>query len=364
MKTGIATFSLDSGKCPQWLFIRMKKLAGIMSEIIIEEFGEEEFLKRISNPYWFQAFGCALAFDWNSSGLTVTTLAALKEALKEKNLGIYICGGKGKASKKTPQELLILGEKIGLDALRYIKYSKLIAKIDNSLIQDGFTIYHHSFLLTSRGNFAVIQQGMNTFDSLARRYHWYVSLKDSELLNNLTLEPHQGIVSQKIFANILNLTHRDSLKNKNLIVDLVNSPQTLSKDLNLLVKPQKSLFLSNEEFTYHPVLREKFDINRLKKIISKAHFLNPKNIEDLLLINGVGPKTIRALSLVGELIYHQPVSKIDPARYTFVSGGKDGIPYPVDKKTYDELMAILNKAIQISKQQKIIFSQRIKTMNF
>jgi len=349
MKTGIATFSLDTGKCPRWLFERMKTLAGIMSEIIIEEFGEEEFLKKLSDPFWFQAFGCALAFDWNSSGLTVTTTAALKLALQERNLGIYVCGGKGKTSRKTPEEILILGEKLGFNPYPYINYSKLIAKIDNSLIQDGFNIYHHTFIITKNGNFAVIQQGMNTSFSLARRYHWW----SGALKEDITLEPHTGIVSQKIFNNVLNLTAKESLENKNLIVELINSPKELIKDLKFLEKPKKSLFLPNIEFKYHPVLEEKFDINRLKKIIEKASFLEPKKIEELLLIEGVGPKTIRALSLIGELIYSKPASKIDPARYSFAHGGKDGTPFPVDRRTYDETIRILNKALVIAKQKKL-----------
>jgi hypothetical protein len=349
MKTGIATFSLDTGKCPRWLFERMKTLAGIMSEIIIEEFGEEEFLKKLSDPFWFQAFGCALAFDWNSSGLTVTTTAALKLALQERNLGIYVCGGKGKTSRKTPEEILILGEKLGFNPYPYINYSKLIAKIDNSLIQDGFNIYHHTFIITKNGNFAVIQQGMNTSFSLARRYHWW----SGALKEDITLEPHTGIVSQKIFSNVLNLTAKESLENKNLIVELINSPKELIKDLKFLEKPKKSLFLPNIEFKYHPVLEEKFDINRLKKIIEKASFLEPKKIEELLLIEGVGPKTIRALSLIGELIYSKPASKIDPARYSFAHGGKDGTPFPVDRRTYDETIRILNKALVIAKQRKL-----------
>lgn len=349
MKTGIATFSLDTGKCPRWLFERMKTLAGIISEIIIEEFGEEEFLKKLSDPFWFQAFGCALAFDWNSSGLTVTTTAALKLALQERNLGIYVCGGKGKTSRKTPEEILILGEKLGFNPYPYINYSKLIAKIDNSLIQDGFNIYHHTFIITKNGNFAVIQQGMNTSFSLARRYHWW----SGALKEDITLEPHTGIVSQKIFNNVLNLTAKESLENKNLIVELINSTKELIKDLKFLEKPKRSLFLPNIEFKYHPVLEEKFDINRLKKIIEKASFLEPKKIEELLLIEGVGPKTIRALSLIGELIYNKPASKIDPARYSFAHGGKDGTPFPVDRGTYDETIRILNKALVIAKQKKL-----------
>lgn len=349
MKTGIATFALDEGKCPRWLFERMKKLSKLIAEIIIEEFGIREFINKLSDPYWFQAFGCALAFDWNSSGLTVTTTAALKQALKELNVGMYICGGKGKTSRKTPNELLILGEKLGIDPINYIKLSKLTAKIDNSLIQDGFNIYHHAFIISCDGTWAVIQQGMNIKYGLARRYHWF-----SEKIEDLTLEPHTGIVSEIRFKKILNLTHKESIENKNLIINLINHPKELLKDLSVLnSKSQKSLFLPNIEFKYHPVLEEKFDLKRLKKIIDKASFLEPKTIQDLLLIEGIGPKTIRAISLVGELIYNKPISKIDPARYSFTHGGKDGTPYPVDRKTYDETIKILEKAIKISKQNKI-----------
>jgi hypothetical protein len=393
MKTGIATFALDYGKCPKWLFERMRKMAGLMAEIIIEEFGEEEFMKKLSDPYWFQAFGCALAFDWNSSGLTVTTTAALKEALQERNLGIYVCGGKGKTSKKTPSELLSLGEKLGIETKGYINLSRLTAKIDNSLIQDGFNIYHHSFILTKKGNWAVIQQGMNTNLIQARRYHWHSEQKQNNIVllpqvknqpskvkmkmqnakiddgvlknirvnpcldpresvfNNLTTEPHTGIVSNIRLQNVLNLTHMESIENKKLIVEMVNQPQELIKDLKYLANANtnksrmiKSLFLPNIEFHHHPVADEKFDTKRLKKIISQASFLEPQNIEDLLLIKGMGPRTIRAISLIAELIYNKNVSRLDPARYSFTYGGKDGTPYFVDKKTYDESIEILRKA--------------------
>ncbi|GIW67541.1 MAG: hypothetical protein KatS3mg096_409 [Candidatus Parcubacteria bacterium] len=172
MKTGVATIPLDYGKCPPWLFKRIKTLGGIMAELMIEEFGVDEFLKRLSHPAWFQSFGSLLAFDWNSSGLSVVLTAALKASFKERNLGVYVAGGKGKTSRKTPDELLIIGEKIGLNGAKYAQISKLVAKIDNSLIQDGFSLYHHTFFVTEKGNWAVIQQGMNTGSSKARRYHW------------------------------------------------------------------------------------------------------------------------------------------------------------------------------------------------
>lgn len=349
MRVGTATFSLDYGKCPKWLFERMKKLAGIMSEIIIEEFGEEEFLKRLADPVWFQSFGCSLAFDWNSSGLTVTTTAALKEALRERNLGIYVCGGKGKTSRKTPEEIVKIGEKIGIDPEKYVKTSRLVAKIDNSLIQDGFNIYHHSFILTQKGSWAVIQQGMNTYYGLARRYHW------SSLINyqDITEEPHTGIVSDKIFKKVLNLTAKESKENKIGIITLINEENNLVKEVSKILNKGKSLFLPNIEFKYHPVLEERFDLKRIKNNLEKAQFLRAKTIEELLLIEGVGPKTIRALSLVSEIIYGAEPSYKDPARYTFAHGGKDGTPYPVDRKTYDETIQLLQKALKIAKQSKI-----------
>lgn len=399
MKTGIATMPLDTGRVPAWLFERMTRLMRIVTVIMVEEFGPEEFLRRISDPFWFQSISCAIGMDWNSSGTTPITLGALKEALRglENELGIYVCGGKGKTSKKTPEHILAVAEKTGLPANKYINLSKLVAKVDNTLIQDGFQLYHHSFLLTSKGSWAVIQQGMNTRMAQARRYHWLApssslgtkprpiaamaqtasaasvnhlgghqtklastaigsSAKRSDALNfNLTLEPHTGIVSNLRLKNVLNLTNKQSSENKNMLVDLVNEPRDLLKDLLLMAKtpPQKTLFLPDVEFHTHPVSSEKFNTKRLGKIIARASFLQPQTIEALLLIAGVGPATIRAISLVAELIYNKPVSRIDPARYTFAHGGKDGTPYPVDRRTYDETIALLNKALKKAQQTKI-----------
>lgn len=351
MRTGTATISLDYGKCPKWLFERMKILGGIMSELIIEEFGIKEFLKRLSHPVWFQSFGSLLAFDWNSSGLTVVLTSALKSAFKERNLGVYIAGGKGKTSRKTPDELLFISEKIGLDGEKYARLSRLVAKIDNSLIQDGFNLYHHSFVISENGDWAVIQQGMNIDWGKARRYHWYQS---EDLKIDLTEEPHSGIVSEVFLKKVLNLTAKESQGNKQGIIKVLNEEKNLAKEIEKIFnRPQKNLFLPDVEFHYHPVVEERFDIKRLKSTIEKAKFLEPKTIEDLLLVEGVGPKTIRALSLASELIYGEKPSYLDPARYTFAHGGKDGTPYPVDRKTYDETIKIFNKALQISRQKKL-----------
>lgn len=349
MKTGIATIPLDYGKCPKWLFERMKKLGGIMMELIIEEFGVEEFLRRISHPVWFQSFGSLLAFDWNSSGLTVVLTAALKSASQERNLGLFFAGGKGKTSRKTPNELIMIGDKTGLDGNYYAKLSKLVAKIDNSLIQDNFNLYHHIFIVSSEGKWAVIQQGMNQNIQQARRYHWF-----SDNLTNLTEEPHSGIVSNVFLEKVLNLTDKQSKNNKEGMIKVLNEEKKIFSEVEkILAKPEKSLFLPNIEFHYHPVIEEKFDIKRMKKIIAKAKFLSPQSIEDLLLIEGVGPKTIRSLSLVSEMIFGSKPSFEDPARYTFAHGGKDGTPYFVDRETYDQTIKIFNKALEISKRKKL-----------
>jgi hypothetical protein len=347
MKTGTATITLDYGKCPKWLFERMKTLGGIMAEIIIEEFGTQEFLKRLSHPVWFQTFGSLLAFDWNSSGLTVVLTAALKETFKERKLGIYFTGGKGKTSRKTPDEILFIGEKIGLNGEKYVQISKLTAKVDNSLIQDGFNLYHHSFIITEKGDWAVIQQGMNTERGLARRYHWCN-------VERLTEEPHSGIASDIFLKKVLNLTSKESRENKEGIIKVLNEENKIVKEMEkVLTRPEKNLFLPNIEFHWHPVAEERFDLKRLTKTVEKAKFLQPKTMEELLLIEGVGPKTIRALSLVSEVIYGAKPSFEDPARYTFAHGGKDGTPYPVDRQTYDETIKIFNKALMISKQRKL-----------
>ncbi len=359
MKTGIATIPLDYGKCPKWLFERMKRLAIGISLAIVEEFGQEEFLKRLSDPVWFQSLGCVLGFDWNSSGLTTTTLGALKEALKEteNDLGIFVCGGKGKVSRKTPEEIKMIGITRGFEFFEdLILASKLTAKVDSCLIQDGFQIYHHNFIFTEKGDFVVIQQGMNVKAQKARRYHW-LSFK----IKKFTQEPHSGIISD-LRLKPLNLVAKESEKNKKIALELAKEePKTFLKDIKLITNKENHLIkqkrlpnfcqmeLEDKEFHYHPVVKEKFNLKRLEKIIEKIHFLKPENFEKLLMIEGVGPRTIRALSLVAEIIYGARPSFEDPARYSFAHGGKDGTPYYVNKKIYDKTIKILEKGIEIAK---------------
>lgn len=354
MNRGIATFTLDWGKCPPWLFERMVKLSRVIVVAIIENFGPDEFLKRLADPVWFQSLGCLLAFDWNASGLTTTLMGALKTAVYgiEKDLGIFICGGKGKTSRKTPDQILQKAELFNLSfekAQRYVYLSKLTAKIDSSLIQDGFQIYHHNFIFTQSGNWAVIQQGMNTYWQKARRYHWY-----SENIKDLTIEPHQGIQSEIVVPKVLNLVDKKSLKNREITLELVQDKKELYFEIKRLKRLTDGnqltlLDLSDNNFNYHPILKESFSLDkRLEKTIELVGETKPKSFEQLLSIEGVGPKTIRALSLISEIIYGAKPSYEDPVRYTYAFGGKDGIPYPVEKKNYDLSIEIIEKAIKKS----------------
>jgi len=372
MRTGIATVPLDYGRCPPWLFLRMKKLGRAIAETIVEEFGAEEFLRRLSDPIWFQSLGCVLGFDWNSSGLTTTVLGALKVALFDiqDSLGIYVCGGKGKTSRKTPEEIDTYGISRGFQFSDKLIYaSKTAAKVDSALIQGGYQIYHHNFLFTKNGNWTVIQQGMNTQNQTARRYHWY-----SPNVKDFTEEPHSGIISTLI-GKPLNLTAKESKKNKEISTGLVKEePKTFLRDISLILEKSDSLTkqkrlpgfatveLNNLEFHWHPVLKENFNLKRLKKTIEKAHFLKPKNFEELLTTKEVGPRTIRALSLVSEIIYGAKPSYDDPARYSFAHGGKDGTPFPVSRSTYDKTLEIIERGIKKSKisiQEKVEAQKRL-----
>lgn len=334
-RTGIATFGLDTGRCPPWLFARMKRLARLVTEAIVLEFGREEFLRRLSDPFFFQSFGSVLAFDWNASGLTTTTTGALKEALRgtEKTLGIFVAGGKGKTSRKTPDQITEYAEKFGMSASPLIYASRMSAKVDNSAVQDGFQLYHHSFIFT-KNRWAVIQQGMNLERGRARRYHWL-----SDNVSDFVERPHSGITDTTLLhrsvgnSSILNLIDKKSRKTKEVSTELVSS------NFNTLLKDIRKLDMTNM----------KFDYKRLEKSLRTANDYQPHTFEELLGVQGVGPKTVRALSLVSEVIYGAKPSYEDPARYTYAHGGKDGIPYPVDRKTYDTSILVLEKAVKRAK---------------
>lgn len=370
IQRGIATFGLDWGKCPPWLFQRMVKLGREMTRAIAAEEGPDEFIKRLADPAWFQALGTVLAFDWNASGLTTILTAALKEAIRheETDLGIFICGGKGKTSRKTPDEIFNWGETMNFAPSRtesLIYNSKMAAKVDSALVQDGFQIYHHAFFFTRNGAWTVVQQGMNAQNQTARRYHWHS--KDAK---DLVCEPHSAISTQTKVNNVLDLTAQTSGKNRDISTELVATAgfNTLIKDLIVLSKhitpisqmvevsdktgQQRLKFLNLEtvEFRSHPVVTENFAKSKyLHKILWRLCDQKPENYEKLLAKEGVGPKTIRALALVAEVLYGAKPSYEDPARYSFAHGGKDGTPYPVDRATYDQTIETMRDYVKKSK---------------
>lgn len=352
MRTGITTMTLDYGKCPAWLFQRMTRLGRVIALAIISEFGSFEFIKRLADPVWFQSLGTLMAFDWNASGLTVVALAALKEALRgiEQDADVFICGGKGKTSKKTPEQITQWSWKVGFDQKtsdRLVYSSRASAKVDSALVQDGFTLYHHTFIFNKKGHWGVVQQGMNTTIGRARRYHWL-----STHIKDFIDEPHLGIATQARLPVVLDLTSQKSSSNRNITLDMVHDSKSLYSDLKVMAAKKigyqfKILDLPGIEFSHHPV-EDEFLHPQLQKSVAKVVLSEPDSFENLLMTPGVGGKTIRALSLVSEVIYGAKPSYEDPARYSFSFGGKDGTPYPIDRVTYDKTLTVLENAVRKS----------------
>jgi hypothetical protein len=317
----------------------MVKLAREIAIAIISDFGPEEMLRRLSHPYWFQALGCILGYDWHSSGVTTTLCGALKEGLKglEKDLGLFVAGGKGKTSRKTPSEIESWGNIISLDPTPLVYASRMSAKVDSAAVQDGYQLYHHTFLFSKNGSWAVIQQGMNETNRYARRYHWL-----GETVATFVNEPHAAILSEAR-GQALNLVAAESDPARTTIAQIATDqkPESIVADLKRL----KTLNLP----PHHYLTTQDLHPDSLSRILLSTYERQPKDFEQLLGLQGVGPKTIRALSLISELIYGVAPSYRDPARYSFAHGGKDGIPYPVDRKTYDQSIELLRKAISKAK---------------
>ncbi len=317
----------------------MVKLSRSILELIVIEHGHKTLLERLSDPFWFQSLGCVLGFDWHSSGLTTTVCGAIKEALKDvgKDIGVFMAGGKGKTALNTPKELEIIGEQTGIDTEPLMDVSRLTAKVDNVLLQDGYHLYHHTIIFTENGFWAVIQQGMNTSNRYARRYHWL-----GERLNSFVEEPHSGISAQKVHEKItLNMTAEESSGSRNAITEMIRDKKVLLQELDKI----KTLNLPER----HYISPKDLDTKKLKEMIRKIDESSIKTFEDLLRVRGIGSKTIRALALVSELLYGAELSFKDPARYTFAHGGKDGHPYPVRKDIYDATINTLKKAIEKAK---------------
>jgi hypothetical protein len=327
-----ADLPLHYGKVPPWLFERMSRLGGAITESIVLQYGRSEVLSRLSDPLWFQALGCVLGMDWHSSGITTSVMGALKKALNPRfsELGIFIAGGKGKYSRQTPAELTALAEKTGLDGALLVKNSRLTAKVDNNAIQDGFQIYLHNFVVTREGEWSVIQQGMNDTNGMARRYHWH-----SPGVRSFVEEPHAFIygLSQ---GQILNLTDKNAAATKSSVLSLVTeTPAVIMPEIRKIVMP-----------SHHDVRAEDVDLKRLGSILALAHDRQVKDFESLLLLEGVGPRAIQSLTLISEIIHGTPSRFSDPARFSFAHGGKDGHPFPVPAKTYEQTINVLRNALE------------------
>ncbi len=354
MKTGTVTLPLHGGKAPKWLFERMTRLSREILSLLVSEYGASEVLERISDPLWFQALGCVLGFDWHSSGVTTTVCGALKESVKgnENDLGLFIAGGKGATSRKTPAEIEIAQEKLGIDLSQLVYSSKMAAKVDSNALQDGYQLYHHCFFFSADGkNWAVVQQGMNDRNRMARRYHWL-----SNRVNDFVCEPHSAICCDKK-NTVLNLVAGESTASRKTIAELSREkPERILKDFTKIIE------YSEKNYSFpsrHYITTSDIGKKRLEKILISTYEEKSEDFEALLALSGVGPKTIRALALISELIYGIKYSVRDPVKFSFAHGGKDGIPYPVDRNNYDRSIEILHKAV---KESRIDRTEKIKAI--
>lgn len=339
MKTGVAHLPLHTGRAPAWLFQRMKELGREIILVLLADYGAPEVLRRLSDPYWFQALGCVLGFDWHSSGLTTTVCGALKEGLNPiaKETGLVLAGGKGASSRKTPREIEAASLALQRDPSPLIYASRMAAKVDNTALQDGYQLYHHLFLFTRDGRWAVIQQGMNPDHRYARRYHWL-----GEHVRDFVCEPESAICCDRRETEVLNLIAAES------------EPARLASTA-LSCEPPDRLFEEIEKLATlslparHAVAVADLNPKRLRSVLLKTYEASSESFEALLGLPGVGPKTLRALALLSELIHGAPPSFRDPARYSFAHGGKDGHPYPVSREVYDTSIQFLRSALKAAK---------------
>ena len=331
MKRGTADLPLHYGTVPPWLAERMSLLGGAIAEAIIIEYGRPALLQLLSDPFWFQSLGCVLGMDWHSSGITTSVMNALRKAInyRSEELGVYICGGRGKFSRETPNQLLEVANKTGLNGNELVRHSKLAAKVDNTAVQDGFQLYLHTFIVTKEGDWSVIQQGMNPNERMARRYHWL-----SSSLRSFMEEPHTSVCGRNQ-GLILNLTDKLAAPTKEGIMELTKeSPDKLMSEVSIIMP------------NHHEVKAEDVNLKRLGAALILAHETNVSDMESLLLLEGVGPHTLQSLTLVSEVIHGTPSRFSDPARFSFAHGGKDGHPFPVPTSVYDETIEVFDKAIR------------------
>lgn len=377
MKRGTVNLPLHYGHAPSYLIKRMIKLSSAISTIIIEEKGSVEFFKRISDPLWFQAFGCVLGFDWHSSGLTTVVTGVLKQSINSETHGISVSGGKGINAIKPKYEIPKLAENnhtLSTNQINNLVYaSKMSAKIDNTAIQDGFSLYHHVIFFDNYGNWTIVQQGLNEKSKMARRYHWI-----SDQLVDYIIEPHKGIIGNEKVPLCLNMTSKDSEENRKTCVDLIKEgSKSIKSSINKINK--KLSFENLDKWIDEPTTPPncKIFVNEIQaienyempltlnwKTIDELYDITPTNYEDLISQKGVGPSLIRALSLISEIIYGNRASWKDPIKYNYAHGGKDGLPYPIARNTYDKSIKYLSEVIsgsKIEKKERIASLKRLST---
>jgi uncharacterized protein len=334
-RSGVADLPLHGGRVPQWLATRMTTLGTAISESVIHHYGHSALLSRLSDPFWFQAMGSVMGMDWHSSGITTSVLGALKRGLNPRahELGIYICGGRGRHSRNTPDELRAIADKTGLDGDALVRTSRLAAKVDNNAIADGFQIYLHGFVLTKGGEWAIVQQGMNEQSRLARRYHWH-----SATVKDFTCEPHTAIVGEAA-GTIQNLVDERAKPAQDALLNIAaDNPQRTLSEVMKMRMPR-----------HHDVRAKDVDLKRLGAVLAVSYDRQLRDFASLLLVENLGPRTLQTLAMIAEVIHGTPTRFSDPARFSFALGGKDRHPFPVPLKTYDESIAVLRRSLDAAK---------------
>ncbi len=334
-RSGTADLPLHGGRVPSWLAERMTQMGAAIAEAVVYNYGAAELLSRLSDPFWFQALGCVMGMDWHSSGITTSVMGALKRGLTPKahELGIHVCGGRGKHSRKTPDELRRIADNHGLAGDELVRSSRLAAKIDNNAIADGFQLYLHSFVVTNAGEWAIVQQGMNDATGLARRYHWH-----SASVRDFVSEPHAAIVGEHQ-GTIMNLVDQRAAPAQEALLTIAKQkPELTLAEAKRLVMPR-----------HHDVRPANIDLKRLGAVFAAAYEKNLRDFASLLLLQNLGPRTLQSLALIAEVVHGTPTRFSDPARFSFAHGGKDGHPFPVPLKTYDESLSLLRRMMDQAK---------------
>jgi hypothetical protein len=353
-RSGGADLPLHSGSVPKWLADRMTRLGAVMSQAIVYHYGRDELLRRLANPFWFQSFGAVMGMDWHSSGITTSVIGALKRGLTplQRELGIHVCGGRGKHSRLTPQELVAVGDRVGIDGNALAKSSRLVAKVDSAAVQDGFELYLHGFIVTDDGNWTVVQQGMNGGLRQARRYHWL-----SEGLTSFVNDPHAAIAGEAQ-GEIINLADRRAEASRDAQLDILSSlgPDRIAREFASLARrpgavspPAQAALPFLVMPAHHDVRSSNVLARRLHGNLAAAADRGPKDFSELLLTPGVGARTVQALAMVAEVVHGAPFRFSDPARFSIAHGGKDRHPYSVPLKVYDETIRVLKSAVQNAK---------------